>query len=89
MNYVLLTESEFRNIIRQELASLAQPEPTKKERYSMDEAVTYLAENGLPITKSTMYQHTSQGTIEYGRAGKRKVVFTTDQLDDFLEKMMR
>lgn len=88
--YIFLDESEFRNLLRQELAIIAQPAPTPtKERYSMDEAVTYLSENGLPITKSTLYQHTSQGTISYGRAGKRKVTFTTEQLDDFLEKMMR
>ena len=61
----------------------------KKERFGMDDAIEYLRGKGLDISKSTLYRHTSNGTIDFLRAGKRKVVFTEAQLNDFVDRMIR
>jgi hypothetical protein len=88
-NLIVFTESDLRKLIREEMAGIAKTEPKKKEYYSIDEAVKYLNDKGLSISKPSLYQHTAKGTIEYGRAGERKLVFTEQQLDDFIEKMIR
>jgi len=87
--YVFCSVDELKQLIKDVIDGLAKPEPTKKEYYTIDEAVKYLNDKGLSISKSSLYQHTAKGTIEYGRAGERKLVFTEQQLDDFLEKMIR
>ena len=87
--YVFCNADELKQLIKEAIGGLAKPEPTKKEYYTIDEAVKYLNDKGLSISKPSLYQHTAKGTIEYGRAGERKLVFTEQQLDDFIEKMIR
>lgn len=85
-----MNEEELRELLREELRGVVATTATveKKERFNMDEAVEYLNGKGLDISKSTLYRHTSNGTIDFLRAGKRKVVFTEEQLNDFVEKMI-
>lgn len=87
--YVFCSTDELKQLIKDVIDGLAKPEPTKKEYYTIDEAVKYLNDKGLSISKSSLYQHTAKGTIEYKRAGERKLIFTENQLNDFLEKMIR
>lgn len=87
--YVFCSTDELKQLIKDVIDGLAKPEPTKKEYYTIDEAVKYLNDKGLSISKSSLYQYTARGGIEYGRAGERKLVFTEQQLDDFIEKMIR
>ncbi len=87
--YVFCSTDELKQLIKEVIDGLAKPEPTKKEYYTIDEAVKYLNGKGFSISKPALYQHTAKGTIEYGRSGKRKLVFTEQQLDDFIEKMIR
>lgn len=90
MRYILMNEEELRELLREELRGVVSTQATvgKRERYGIDEAIEYLRGKGLDICKSTLYRHTSNGTIDFLRAGKRKVVFTEKQLDDFAEKMI-
>jgi hypothetical protein len=87
--YVFCSTDELKQLIKEVIDGLAKPEPTKKEYYTIDEAVKYLNGKGLSISKSSLYQHTARGGIEHGRAGERKLIFTENQLNDFLEKMIR
>ncbi len=87
MKYVFLSEGELRELIIEAVAGIAKPEPVQKSRFSMDEAIEYLADNGYKISKSTLYQYTSKGTIKFNRYGGRQIVFTIEQLDEFLERM--
>ncbi|HXL00333.1 MAG TPA: helix-turn-helix domain-containing protein [Dysgonamonadaceae bacterium] len=87
--YVFCTADELKQLIKEAMSGLAKPEPQKKEYFTIDEAVKYLNDKGLSISKSSLYQYTSRGGIEHGRAGERKLIFTENQLNDFLEKMIR
>lgn len=57
--------------------------------FNMDRAVVYLNTKGFKITKHTLYKHTAKGTIDFSRFGKRKIVFTKEQLDEFIERMKK
>ncbi len=87
--YVFCTADELKQLIKEAMSGLAKPEPQKKEYFTIDEAVKYLNDKGLSISKSSLYQYTARGGIKYGRAGERKLIFTENQLNDFLEKMIR
>lgn len=86
-NVIFLQESDLRRIIREELTGINTPEPEQKENYSMDEAVDYLNAKGYKISKATLYSHTSKGTIDYFRFGKRKLSFSQQHLDSFMHEM--
>ena len=55
----------------------------------MDEAVSYLKSQGFEMKKNTLYKHTANNTIQFSRFGKRKIVFSKEQLDDFIERMKK
>ena len=86
-NLILVKESDLRRILKEELSGISHPEPEEKENYTMDEAVEYLNSKGYRISKATLYGHTSKGTIDYFRFGKRKLSFSKNHLDTFLNKM--
>ncbi len=90
MNYVFLTESELRKLIQEEISGLtAKPKTEEKTLYNMNAAVEYLVSNGCEISKSSLYQHTSKGQIDFKRFGERKIVFTKSQLDEFLGEKIK
>lgn len=84
---IFLRESDLRRILREELTGITNPEPAEKENFSIDEAVEYLNSRGYKISKATLYGHTSKGTIDYFRFGKRKLSFSRQHLDAFLNHM--
>jgi hypothetical protein len=86
-NLILMKESDLRRILREELSGINTPEPAEKENFSIDEAVEYLESKGYKISKATLYGHTSKGTIDYFRFGKRKLSFSKNHLDTFLNRM--
>ena len=65
-------------------ASLLQ-KPERKENMNIDDAVKYLNENGFSISKSSIYKHTMNGTIPFRRFGKRKLVFSANELDKWVK----
>ena len=88
-NLILMKESDLRRILREELTGITNPEPAEKENFSIDEAVEYLENKGYKISKATLYGHTSKGTIDYFRFGKRKLSFSKNHLDSFLNNMKK
>jgi len=52
---------------------------------NMDEAVAYLNESGVPISKSTVYKNTMDKTIPFSRFGDRRIVFNVEDLDRWVE----
>lgn len=86
-NLILIKESDLRRILQEELSGMNAPEPEQKENYSIDEAVEYLNSRGYKISKATLYGHTSKGTIDYFRFGKRKLSFSQQHLDTFMDQM--
>jgi excisionase family DNA binding protein len=52
---------------------------------NIDDAVKYLNENGFSISKSSIYKHTMNGTIPFRRFGKRKLVFSANELDKWVK----
>ena len=54
------------------------------EVMNIDDAVVFLKENGLPITKKSLYGKTFSGTIPFKRIGKR-LVFSRKELLQWIE----
>lgn len=65
------------------------PEPAKKEKLTVPEAVEYLNEIGIPITKSTLYRYTMDSTIPFKRFGERKIIFNTTELDSWAQDQLK
>ncbi|BBD45038.1 Hypothetical protein PEIBARAKI_5031 [Petrimonas sp. IBARAKI] len=57
----------------------------EKKMLNMDEAVAYLNESGVPISKSTVYKNTMDKTIPFSRFGDRRIVFNVEDLDRWVE----
>ncbi len=73
---------EFKQIIRDEMTAVLElKQPTKRKKYfNFKEAIEYLG-----CAKSTLYRDTSKKRIEFYKRG-RALLFTQDQLDDYLQK---
>ncbi|MDD4439373.1 MAG: helix-turn-helix domain-containing protein [Tissierellia bacterium] len=52
---------------------------------SVSEAALFLQKMGYPVTKRTIYQHTSEGAIPFYRFGKLKMLFKPDELKKWAE----
>lgn len=65
------------------------PGPNKKEKLTVPEAVEYLNEIGVPITKSTLYRYTMDSTIPFRRWGERKIIFNTTELDNWAREKLK
>ncbi len=59
-----------------------QPEPS--DRMSLEDALLFLNNNGIPITKGQLYKETHQATIPCERFGKR-LVFSRKALKSWIE----
>ena len=84
---VLLKKGDLADLIdtaiTKALARNKPAEQVRKNTLSLDEAVDYLNENGFPVAKSTIYKLTSTNQIPFHRFGGRKIVFRTDELDEW------
>lgn len=98
----ILNRNDLSNLIRSELTDFfsvgdfqnikgneGENITTKRDVMNMDEAVSYLNSKGFEMKKNTLYKHTANSTIEFSRFGKRKIVFSKEQLDDFIERMKK
>ena len=62
-------------------------QPTQKQQaevMNIDDAIEFLKENGLPITKKSLYGKTFSGAIPFKRIGKR-LVFSRKELLQWLD----
>lgn len=78
-----LTVGQLREVLG--LNQEPEPEPAKKTNLTVPEAVEYLNEIGVPITKSTLYSYTSTASIPFKRFGERKLIFNTSELDEWAQ----
>lgn len=67
----------------------SDPAPQKKEKLTVPEAVVYLNEIGIPMTKSTLYRYTMDSTIPFRRFGERKIIFNTTELDSWAQDQLK
>lgn len=67
----------------------SDPAPPKKEKLTVPEAVEYLNEIGIPVTKSTLYRYTMDSTIPFRRFGERKIIFNTTELDSWAQEKLK
>lgn len=82
-----LTVGQLREVLG--LNRVSEPEPAKKTNLSVPEAVEYLNEIGVPITKSTLYAYTSTATIPFKRFGERKLIFSTTELEKWANEKLK
>lgn len=82
-NTIIITEEEkLRAIIQEEVARVfPAPSNPKNEidSITLEIAITFLAENGYPISKAKMYKLTSANRIPYQKFGQ-KLVFSRRSL---------
>lgn len=89
MELIVLKKSELEDVIRQTVKSLLAENDVKKRNLNVNEAVEYLNEIGIPITKSTLYRHTMDATIPFKRFGERKLIFNADELEEWANSKLK
>ncbi|WP_418409922.1 helix-turn-helix domain-containing protein [Alistipes sp.] len=94
MNDVIVTTPEqLREIISEEvqnvLPALAnfrkKNERTESDRIPLDVAVEYLTEQGIPTSKSALYNRVFTKSIPYQKIGRR-VIFSRKELDAWIQQ---
>lgn len=86
-NLVLLRKNDLEEMLRK-ASSSSREMPARKSIMNVNEAVKYLNDSGYKISKSTIYKHTMDGTIPFQRFGKRRLVFRTQELDEWLDNQI-
>lgn len=89
MELIVLKKTELEDVIRQTVKSLLAENDVKKRNLNVNEAVEYLNEIGIPITKSTLYRHTMEATIPFKRFGERKLIFNVDELEEWANSQLK
>ena len=89
MELIVLKKSELEDVIRQTVKSLLTEKEVQKRNLNVNEAVEFLNEMGIPITKSTLYRHTMDATIPFKRFGERKLVFNVDELEVWANSQLK
>lgn len=82
---VVLQRSELDRIMKEAVEKALKLRAPEKKRLNLDEAVAYLNESGVPISKSTVYKNTMDQTIPFSRFGARRIVFNVEDLDRWVE----
>ena len=82
---VVLQRSELDRIMKEAVEKALKLRAPEKKMLNMDEAVAYLNESGVPISKSTVYKNTMDKTIPFSRFGDRRIVFNVEDLDCWVE----
>ena len=82
---VVLQRSELDRIMKEAVEKALKLRAPEKKMLNMDEAVAYLNESGVPISKSTVYKNTMDKTIPFSRFGGRRIVFNVEDLDRWVE----
>lgn len=68
------------------LAEYRPKEPVKSDALTLEEAAAYLKEQGLPITKSTLYNLSFKDDIPYRKVGRR-LVFSRRELAEWIDSI--
>lgn len=89
MELIVLKKTELEDVIRQTVKSLLSEREVQKRNLNVNEAVEYLNEIGVPITKSTLYRYTMNSTIPFRRWGERKIIFNTTELDNWAREKLK
>lgn len=79
----LVNKQDLIDAFREVLNEVLNEKTETKSVFSVVEAVEYLNSKGYKITKSGIYRHTMNGTIQFDRFGERKIVFKQEYLDEF------
>lgn len=82
---LLVNKQDLIDAFREVLKEVLNEKTETKSVFSVVEAVEYLNSKGYKITKSGIYRHTMNGTIQFDRFGKRKIVFNLEHLDEFIK----
>ena len=82
---VVLQRSELDRIMKEAVEKALKLRAPEKKRLNLDEAVAYLNESGVPISKSSVYKHTMDKTIPFSRFGGRRIVFNVEDLGRWVE----
>lgn len=82
-NTIIITEEEKLRAIIQEEVARAFPTPSNPKNeidsITLESAISFLTENGYPISKAKMYKLTSANRIPYQKFGQ-KLVFSRRSL---------
>ena len=87
---LLINKDDLREILAEMIPAVNVIEPTdeQKDYFSLNEALNYLNERGLSISKSTLYKKTADKEIPFQRWGGRKIVFLREELDQWIDEQL-
>jgi len=87
---ILVSKDDLREILKEMIPAVNVIEPTdeQKDYFSLNEALNYLNERGLSISKSTLYKKTADKEIPFQRWGGRKIVFLREELDQWIDEQL-
>ncbi len=87
---LLINKDDLREILAEMIPAVNVIEPTdeQKDYFSLNEALNYINERGLSISKSTLYKKTADKEIPFQRWGGRKIVFLREELDQWIDEQL-
>lgn len=87
---VTLTVGQLKSIIAEVLEGRTPLENRIEQKvFDINEALLYLSHRGVQLTKSSLYRHTMNGTIKFNRFGERKLAFKIEDLEEFIDGMIK
>jgi len=87
-NLIVMQREDLDRLLKKAVREALEMREPVKERMSIDDAVAYLNENGLTISKSTLYKNTMKKTIPFSRFGDRRIVFSAKELDAWVDAQL-
>ncbi len=93
MNLIITTPDKLREIIGGEVAAILpkladfrrKNEPVETDGLSVEDAARFLTQQGIPTTRSAIYNHVYKNTIPYRKFGHR-TVFSKKELLAWIEQ---
>lgn len=89
MNLILVSKDDLREIIK-EMIPAQDEKPVKEDTgfFSLNEAISYINNRGLKISKSSIYKKTAEKEVPFQRWGGKKIVFVRQELDEWIENQL-
>lgn len=91
-NLILVNKKDLKDIFIETVNEIFEHKEAinnKAGKYLLvGEAVKYINEKGLEISKSHLYKHTACKTVPFRRFGDRKIVFEPHSLDEWIAEQL-
>ena len=88
-NLILVSKDDLRQVISEILRETTQSEKQdEKQLLRVNDAVRYLSNKGLKISKQTLYNLTAKNEIPFRRFGEKQILFSPSELDEWVDERL-